>query len=353
MKNIKLVGLLSFLLLVSGCRKEIIHEAGIIKLTDPIIAPPPGVTWTLVNNSPVNVMALESYKNKLYIGGSFSESRFVSIASYDGTKFSKVFTGSFIGDGVTDLQILGNKLWLGGRFTYLEINKDYDNLMYLDNTLYGGINFGDFLYSEIYGLSTFEGDLIIRGSFNNNKPNLKTKNIERLKGMTLTGFGVGIEDPINDFIDFNGKLYICGNYELAKDVYMFGYWNNNKWNRVGDIDRANLLDDGFAVAVYQGALYMAGDKSFKRTNNLQKFDGVAYTNIPGIEMKTCKMKEISGELYLFGEGILKDGVGTSNILKFNGQKWESVGKLNRPVFDVTLHDKKLYAATAVGIYVLE
>lgn len=349
----KPVLVICLLVIFGGCRKEIIHEIGVrkIKAVEEPVAP--GTTWNLVSGSPESIFTLCSHEGKLFIGGEFEETSFDHFCSFSNDRFSKGLTGNFIGDGVYDIQAIGSRLWVGGNFSYLAIGRDYDNLVYIDPNSYGGLNFGEWIFTDIFGLTEHQGDLYVRGYITTNRANIKTSHIEKVRGTNIIGFEQGISEPINDFTFFQNKMYVAGDDNFEPDVHLFGFWDNSKWNPVGDIDRSSILDRAYAVEVYDGELYMAGDESFKRPTSVQKFDGSSYTNIEEIQISTCKMKVIGGTLYLFGKGILLNGVGESNVVKYSGGEWEPVGDLTREITDVEVYNGSLYAGTSRGLYILE
>lgn len=349
----KIILLTSLLAILGGCRKEILHEIGVRQIEEEKEPVEAGTTWTLVEKSPTDILCLQAYDNKLFIGGEFEGTGFDHLCSYYKGNFSKGLNGSIIGDGVFDMQIIQNRLWIGGNFSYLDIGRDYDNLVYLDKNSLGGLNFGEWLSTDIEGLMTYNGNLYVRGYINNNKANIKTKHIEKVVGTSIVGFEQGISEPINDFVFFKNKMYVAGDDEFEDDVFLFGFWENGKWNAFENIDRASILDRAYAVEVFNNKLVLIGDESFKRPTSIQMYDGNTVQNIQDISIGAGKTKVIGSSLYVFGRGITINGVSESNIIRFDGSQWTPVGSLSREITDVELYDNSLFAATSRGLYILE
>lgn len=358
----KILSVCFVLVVLTGCREKINHEIGIRQIVEKqdTTNTTVGKSWKKVDNTPGDVLTIEAFQGKLYLGGNIESDNDAFLYSYDGSNMSNVLKGTMISGPISDIETVGNRMWFGGSFSYHEFPNVYENLMYLENGKVSGTVFGDWLYSEIFGLKEYNGDLLVRGYFRKSSlhTGIKTSYLELVKGKTNVGFGTDVlTEPINEFAMFNNKLYITGEGNFTGSVHMCGYWNGTSWANSGFTTKSSILDNGFGIAEFKNNLYLTHNKTWATSSTLvQRFDGTKWYDMDNVDVSNDKrthLRVIGDYLYYFGTGLLLDGGLESNILRYNGSKWEAVGSMFRTVVDVELYDGKLYAATDNGLYVLD
>lgn len=346
---------------VFGCRKEIIHEEGITYLPKKQAEKDTTVlegAWSFVPNSPKNISSIEEFEGVMYLGGKDEATGDAYLWNFNGD-FKVAAKGEFISDDISDMIIYNNQLWIGGSFAYYDMEnlKSYDNILIVKDGEIGGMDFGDFLSSSIYGFELFNNDLMVFGKFKTGQEKIKTNYVERIANGNVIGFHDGIDDIVRDGTVYNNSFYVTGESDFAPNVHLCGYWNGSSWANSGFFSKSSIIEYGRSVQSYENELYFAHNKTWA-TNaaKLMKYDGKDYSDILEVdfsEYKNCSLKVMEGKLFLFSEGVQLNGEVISNIIVYDGTEWKPVGSLLVPISDICYYKQELYAATKIGLYKYE
>jgi hypothetical protein len=155
------------------------------------------------------------------------------------------------------------------------------------------------------------------------------------------GSGCGTNDQnegITALDTFNGQLIAIGNFNTAGGVAVnyIAAWDGHAWSSLGGGITFNNPGGIFAMAVYNGELYIAGEGIITAggipVNNVAKWNGVTWSDV-GCRINTDgtggvvqSMGVYNNELYV--GGYFADTIGSVpiyNIARWNGSTWDSVG----------------------------
>ena len=263
-----------------------------------------GSTWSSVGNGTANgvnnlVSSLAFQGNDLYVGGSFSLAGGVSangITKWNGASWSALGAGCR-GGGVTGIGILGSDIYVSGGFTNV-----------------GGVTARVFAKWDGVGWTTWP--------------------------ITDGVFQYPLNDTPNRMLVKDGSLYIGGNFNQAGDVIA---------NHVVRYDGSNFYPlgakpaNGFATppinvscigqaddGIYVGGLLTAAGKTL--ASRIARWDGTNWNTVGGGTMGGAsganRVLAIAGQgsdVYVGGFFTNVGGINVSNIARWDGANWSSMG----------------------------
>lgn len=346
-----------------ACRKKINHEEGIhtnVNLPDESNNPTGGNggstpvnSWNKITSDEiVDVYTLEEFNGELYVGGIFEDN------SGDVKEFAKLdasdnlidpgFTGFFGLYGVYDLHTFNNELIIGGNFTYYNLGAYPEDLVRMNTAgVILDIPFTESIGHSVRNISTYNGNILLCGDFQNNGTNaVTTNNVELLNNYTTIGMA-DLSGTIFGSAEFDNSLYVCGPDDKLQA------WNGSNWNQINYINEY-WSDDVYDVCVYDGHLYMLGSFNggitLKKMDTNNNWENITEVGQIGTMTAYGGMKVIDNELYVFDGNLNINNGASTGIIKFNGTSWSNVGTMNDDVHDVIKFNGNLYIATEYGIY---
>jgi hypothetical protein len=190
---------------------------------------------------------------------------------------------------------------------------------------------------QVNAFTAYNNQLIIGGNFNIAGGN-STSNIAAWDGASWSTLNSGIL-PINSrggvkaLTVYNGSLIASGACEYS-NINNIMKWNGTIWSNFAS---TNYYSDVRALAIYNNKLIAAG--SFTNiggtvVNNIAQWNGTSWsalgTGITGfsgyyVENGINTLLVYNNELYAGGTFTIAGGVTVSNIAKWNGTTWSSVG----------------------------
>jgi len=361
--TVRRLGLLIVLsaLLWSGCRKEILHEVGIVDSKEnqfgSVLA---DGSWVRLDHPIKSLQTLAVFNEKLYIGGDFREAEAGAdfLVQFDGLSISPGLPGKFLGREVSTLETIGDKLYVGGDFSYEDSGNDCVNIMVLGNSVEQCYNFGGYI-AEITDFTEYQGNIFVVGGFSSGAPFVPTSGIARIQNGSAFGFGGqagGLQTRINDAIEFNGELFICGESEIFPGVISVGKWNGSTWEAQGLSASISTFDSyGHSLAVYNNSLYLSGRTFSEGTGVYKRNAGFPWGKEERLSWSGSKPSVLfvyDDYLYLAGDGITLNGVQSSNVVRFDGDTWKPIGELRTAVYDLEVYRGRLFAAGDGGLYQL-
>jgi trimeric autotransporter adhesin len=140
-------------------------------------------------------------------------------------------------------------------------------------------------------------------------------------------------DQVNAIQEFNGSLYIGGDFGIAGCSGCWGVarWTGSAWTSVGSQPSYGEVKD---LAVYKNKLYVTGYFSQMgglNCNRIACWDGSVWSAVGGTlglgpnYGYGAKLQVYKGNLYVSGTFTSAGGVHCNNIAKWNGTSWDSVG----------------------------
>jgi hypothetical protein len=240
-----------------------------------------GSSWLQVDNGVTGttgayVTALLSTSSGLVVGGNFQTAGSTSnlpcqnIALWNGAAFVNNYNATFNGPIYT-LGEYGGQLVAGGTFTtpYLNIASWNGSAW---NPLSGGITlFYQINYNGVASQVDYGGALIVGGHYKHADNVSTTQNIARWNGSAWSAMpGGDIPDTlaiVNDFLPFDNKLYVGGEFTQVGLVPALGVaeWTGTGWNTTGHTHKlVRALAAYDSCGTFPCDLYAAGEGFLNR-----------------------------------------------------------------------------------------
>lgn len=318
----------------------------------------------------VNAVAIGQNGN-VYVGGSFSQAGGKStyaLAMWDGDEWHAVGGGiqevwgtdSFPGT-VRDIQIHDDgSVYVGGSFNRAG-NTAVRNLAVWDGEQWHDVGGGagdD--WRSVNALHVNGNDLYVGGDFTSvGGGSVNANFIAKWDGQEWTSFGQGTNDHVRTIaVDTQGKIYVGGSF-------LFRFWDGDGWNVVGGgvgwgFYYVNTVHYGNDNVYIGGRFFSAGydQYSFNDENEYNTI-GVAriarwnvneekwYTVGEGGNGVVGEINTIAtgqfGELYIGGRFTIAGNIEVSNIARWDGTTWTSLGGgVNGEVYAIAADGEYVY-----------
>ena len=163
--------------------------------------------------------------------------------------------------------------------------------------------------------------------------------------------GVGLNDVVFALAVYQGELYVGGSFTDAggnPNADYIARFDGTDWHSVGGVGLSNTV---LALAVYQGELYVGGNftdaASITGADRIARFDGTDWHSVGGVGLSSTvyALAVYQGELYVGGAFTNAAGITSANrIARFDGTDWHSVGGvgLNSFVLALAVYQGELY-----------
>jgi hypothetical protein len=273
-----------------------------------------------LGNKAVYTLLADTTMDGLYVGGKFdgigNNTELRSIALWRDGQWNA------LGNGLTsyqfpaslrDMVIYNGDLYVGGFLTDADgvvcngIAR-WDGVQW--SALGGGVTHSDGNPGQVWGMRVIDDELYVCGRFVVAGGGLTVNGLAKWNGTSWSDvqnfpFFDAEGDVIHDCIIYNDELYVVGDFNGGVANGMLGIvkWNGNEWVGVGEVGTGQAV----CMTVYQDKLYVAG-----------YFTSEMNPIYPG-----------------------------RHIASWNGNSWDDVGgglgNPNGPVYDMIVHDDKLYA----------
>ncbi len=211
----------------------------------------------------------------------------------------------------------------------------------------------------INAMAYYNGNLYVGGQFDT-IGGVVAHDIAMWNGTSWMPVGKGmrsVEYGVYCMAVYNGSLYAGGSFDSVdgKLVYGIAEWNGTTWSSLGSGVYAADEDDGvFAMAVYNGDLYVAGGfdsaGGVRTTSEAAKWNGINWSSIGGFTNGPIyALAAYNGNLYAGGWVDTIGNIATNAIAMWNGSNWSAVGAglYGEPggsqVNALTVYDGELYA----------
>ncbi|MBK6544704.1 MAG: T9SS type A sorting domain-containing protein [Saprospiraceae bacterium] len=286
-----------------------------------------GTNWTALNQG-VNgtVRSLAVHNGILYVGGQFTAAGTLTnvnnIAAWNGSNWAHLDNGVtgpgsvFVGSLLSTL----NGLVVGGSFQTAgqTANISTNNIAAWNGSSWINSNFNSSFNGPIYTLRQFNNQIYAAGTFT-----LPHLNISRWNGTIWNNLASGINlvnnvpyNGVNAQYVFNNELFVGGHFLNADNVPMtqhIAHWNGVNWLPVSGGDFQNSTEAVNDFIKYNNKLYVGGE--FSQVGN-QFINGVAEWNgtnwfTTNHLQKVVRSLEtydscgtITCELYAAGEGFI-------------------------------------------------
>jgi trimeric autotransporter adhesin len=250
-----------------------------------------GTAWSAVGSgSDSSVYSMCVYQNELYVGGIFKKAGGINTgcsAKWNGTTWSMVGDGRIKPhtnsnnnsiNGVYAMEVYKNKLYIGGTYaTSSNLVAIFESLLKWD-----GFAFTPYGNSYINTLEVFNNLLYSNASVTHDGTTLSNNFYHRVggpSGYTYTTYSSTL---------FNNRLIIAGTFQIVGTDTPAVVTPLIPCNNIFSSDGTNVTDQGygafnntiFASAVYNNKLYVGGDftnVSGSQTDNIASINGLVAT----------------------------------------------------------------------------
>ena len=304
-------------------------------------------------NSGVGAVAVDGLGN-VYVGGSFSiagEVFATNIAKWDGNSWSALGSGvdapgpPFYGGAVNVLAASGTNLYVGGVFTTAG-GIAANNIAKWDGSSWSALGSG--LNSNVFALAV-SGDDLYAGGWFTSAGGTAARNIAKWDGSSWSALGSGIAElqaeegeelPYSSGVyalAISGTdLFVGGNFITAGGIAAanIARWDGSNWSALG----AGVRDpDDFPYDLGVHALTFSGTDLYAggrftmaggiAASNIARWNGSSWSSLGlGVNGRVDALAVLSGELCAGGEFNSAGGVPTSaGIAKWNGSVWSALG----------------------------
>ena len=246
--------------------------------------------WDTIGNFNIAALSLIMFNGDIIIGGFFTSvnGQQMSIARYDGTSWHSM---GFVNGGIiSNFKLINNELYVMGVFTQID-TVNCCSIAKWNGTQWMPVN-------------------------NFNSP----------------GFA-----GIYDACEYNGELYVGGNFYNAGVFTDIAVFRNGIWQNVGQ-GFFGGLNGLSALTVYKGELYAAGailKNAGNVGNGIQKWNGNIWSEVgTGLQdinnsfnnyIQVYKMGEYKGDLYVAGDFFYAGNIPAFCAARWDGIKWCSLG----------------------------
>jgi hypothetical protein len=202
----------------------------------------------------------------------------------------------------------------------------------------------NFYNNQVSVMTPYNGNLIVAGTFDTVGGNIQAKDIASWNGSSWSAIGSGLTGSyvhgtpgITSMVVYNGDLYVAGYFDSIEGIAAnsIAKWDGTTWSTVGTgVSGANPYLDIYAMAVYNGTLYVAGQFDSAGgvlVNNIASWNGTSWsavangiTELSGNDEVTC-LTVSNGVLYAGGVFGSASGVAVNNIAAWNGNAWAAAG----------------------------
>jgi hypothetical protein len=302
----------------------------------------------LPNGTDGVVKAVLRVGNDVYVGGSFTAVGNVpasGIAKWNGTTWSRFDAGITSGVAMTTVNALAvaanGDLYIGGAFT-LAGGIVVNSVAKWNGTAWGALGANGMGYGPVYALTVASnGDLYAGGGFTQ-AGGVTANRIAKWNGTAWSSLGTGTANGVNGAVNAmvvtgSGDLYVGGAFDQAGAVAVrnVAMWNGSFWTPLG-LGTANGVNGAVNAMVVtgNGDLYLGGafiQAGVAVANRIAKWDGTAWSSLntgtanglTGIVYALAAAG--NGDVYAGGSFTLAGGAAASNVAKWNGTAWSSLG----------------------------
>lgn len=282
---------------------------------------PPSDISSAIGVDAWKVTGIVRFQNEIYLAGSFYDANiddYYHLMKWDGINLSPVYAdGQLLVDGLFEtMKVYNDTLYVGGSFRF----KDQFGIMCNGLAKYDGTNWTNihnfpkwnYLNSNINivdQIAIYKNEIYVGGRFADTAPIDTMISICKFNGTQWQMLGNGIRGSITqitDMLEYQGKLYIAGDFEKTgtNPGKNLAVWNGAEWEETAQVGGPSY-DIVRSMCVYNDELYIAGvfdSVAGVKASNFAKFDG---KNWCGLDLDTIQglvndLEVFHDELYLVG-----------------------------------------------------
>jgi len=318
-----------------------------------------GSSWSALSSGmDSTVSALAASGDSIYAGGSFTTaggSAANNIAQWDGSSWTALASIYGMNHQVLALANSGTNLYVGGSFTTTGSGTTNNYIARWDGSSWTALGSG--MGSQVLALAVSGANVYAGGSFKT-AGGIAAANIARWNGSTWSALGsglVGAGQSVNALAVAGTNLYAGGSFTTAGGgaATNIAEWDGNSWSALGPGLAGGFAGTSlgvYALAVSGTNLYAGGNFTTAggiAVTNIAKWDGSAWTSLGsgmGPTYPNVVAFAVSGNnLYAGGVFTTANGVAANYIAKWDGSTWTALGSgLNSTVYALAMSGSDLY-----------
>ncbi len=244
-------------------------------------------------------------------------------------------------------------IYVGGNFT-INGKENIENIAKWDGSKWSSLGTGiSGKNASVNCMAFYNGELFI-GGFIDSADGKPLKNIAKWNGTNWSDVGGGIKGKVNSMIVYKNMLYVAGWFSTAGEIQTanIARWDGNKWLKVGK----SFSDEVYTLCVYNDELIAGGQftknhSDYVNANNVAKWDGVKWDSL-GSGMQSnivggswvMTLTVFKNELYASGNFTKCGNLKVSNIAKWDGNIWRSVGEnyISNRIYSSAVYNNALH-----------
>ncbi len=241
-----------------------------------------------------------------------------------------------ITQGVGALATIGPFLYAGGSFTIAGRNS---LLARWDGTNWDSLNFGDggMQFSYVAVISWFEGRLVVGGRFER-AGGANARNVAQWDGTNWSRLGADIDGPVGSLVERGKELIAGGRFFTAGGVPAnnLARWNGTNWQGFGIITNYTPCADGCpedgavsrlatkGLELYVGGRFVYINGVF--ATNIARWDGTNWYSVGSGKNEDFQDLAVLGDdIYVAGGFRRINGLPVNYIARWDGTSWHDVG----------------------------
>ena len=282
-------------------------------------------------------------KYPVRIDPTFSDANWTSMGGFPGLGEGRRAGVAGLVDNVGAVAVDGlGHLYIGGGFT-LAGEVFATNIAKWDGTNWSALGSGitasadyPFYGGSVNALAVSGGDLYVGGVFTS-AGGIAATNIAKWNGSTWSALGFGMNSNVFALAVSGGDLYAGGWFTTAGGTAAtnIAKWNGSSWSALGTGTSASpdfQHPYGGAVnalAVSGNDLYAGGwftTVGGTAATNVAKWNGTSWSSLGSGMNDEVRALAVSGtDLYAGGNFTRSGGIAATNVAKWNGSSWSSLG----------------------------
>lgn len=178
--------------------------------------------------------------------------------------------GDYLNNGVSNIAVVNSEIYVGGAFTnsvsFASVtNASAQYLAVLNRGSNTWDSVGNGLNGPVYAIGSYNGNLVIGGSFTNAGGNTNANYLAMLVGNTWTNLGAGINGYVNAIATCGSNLFVGGFFTAIganTNAQFIAQWNGRMWSALasGLVPNfgANSTSGVYSISVLGNVLYAGG-----------------------------------------------------------------------------------------------
>lgn len=285
------------------------------------------------------VRVLHSFRGDLYAGGVFpvaGDEPIATIARFDGVEWSSLAGGIEYSPVdppfVEALAMFKGELYVGGKFTTVD-GLVRSNVARWNGTSWNDVSVGISGGLGVHAAVSDDQHLYIGGDFSHAGAT-PADNLARWNGVSFEAVGGGLDGPVKTITLWSDRLCAGGTFSVADSVVLvndIACWTGSSWEELeGGLTGGFPFTAANAVTSDDTHLYVGGAFSFAGVvpvSNVARWDGLQWESLgTGVDGAIYDLHLVEGRLFASGDFSNAGGSPANRIAVWDGANWSGIGE---------------------------